>query len=150
MSKMTEKKFNEYKIINENGFKIDLNKLMYQFSHGDEYPQMRQIISSSDTNKIVLTVSFFKFYDGSGEYTIRAEEYKINKETSFMVGGTDYFNKTYYEEKTINGVRFSLKKIKELCNKFNMQDLKVNILNDYETYKISHYIDHIVSCNNKK
>jgi hypothetical protein len=135
MSKMTEKKFNEYKIINENGFKIDLNKLMYQFAHGDEYPQMRQIISNDNITKIVLTVSFFKFYDGSGEYTIKAEEYKINKETSFMVGGTGYFNKTYFEEKTIKGTRFNLNKIKELCNKFNMLDLKANILNDYAMYK---------------
>jgi hypothetical protein len=44
MAKLTKKKFDEYKNTEVNGFKVNLSKLVYNFAHGDEYPQMIKII----------------------------------------------------------------------------------------------------------
>ena len=137
MAKLTEKKFNEYKQININGFKVDLHKLMYQFAHGDEYPQMRLTILNTETEQIIITVSFFKFYGGTGEYTIKANQFKKSSDPNnrYMIGGTGKFEKVYHLEETDAKTKFSFKHIQELCSKFDIEEFTRTILNDYEIYK---------------
>jgi hypothetical protein len=48
-----------------------------------------------------------------------------------MIGGTGYFDKTYHKEESS---RFSFKHIKELCYKFNINELVEMCLNDYKEY----------------
>lgn len=133
MAKLTTKKYQEYKAINENGFKVNLGKLAYQFAHGDEYPQLQMTVQRTDKILLDVVVSFFKYYGGEGEYRIKASEHKI--EGNMLVTGTGFFQKKYYEERTEKGKRFNLKYLKELCHKFNQDELKNKILKDYEEYK---------------
>ena len=95
MAKLTEKKFNEYKAINIDGFRVDLHKIMHQFACGDEYPQLSQIVYNDDNKQIIITASYFKFYGGTGEYRVAANEFRKSKESMFMMGGTGKFNKKY-------------------------------------------------------
>ena len=147
MSKLTEKKFNEYKEINKsggvNGFKIDLHKILYQFTHGDEYPQFKQVLFNDDNIQLILKVSYFKFYGGSAEYTIEINEFKKSKDSIYMSGGSLCYNKTLFkaeEEKS----RFSFKYLLELCNKYNIDELKKDSLKNYNDYKLKNNLKVVI------
>jgi hypothetical protein len=141
MAKITEKKFNEYKEINKNGgvngFKINLYSILYQFAHGDEYPKFSNLILDDDKIQIVASVTFFKYYRGNGEYVIKVNEYKKSKDkdNKFMITGTGYFEKEYLKIETLKGENFSFKTLKDLCNKFDIEELKTQALKDYDAYK---------------
>jgi len=136
MSKLTQVKFNEYKAVNENGFKVDLGKIMHQFAHGDEYPQLRQMIYNDDNTQIIITVSFFKYYNSNASYTIIAEQFAKSKDGNiFMIGGTGYYNKELFKEEIKAPARFNFKHLKELCNTIDIEDIKAEILTEYEKYK---------------
>jgi len=136
MAKLTQKKFLEYKEAKENGFIINLYKVLHRFSFGDEYPQFQKTVYTNEgeekTSRIYLTVSFFKYYDRQTEYRIQASEFVFNKDAVYGMGGTGKFEKTYHTEV---GGRFSFKYLKEMCNKFDMADIEKQILKDYEDYK---------------
>jgi len=136
MAKLSVKKLKEYKETKENGFIIDLYKVLHPFSFGDEYPQFTKTVYTNETEdksiKIYLTVSFFKYYDKRTEYRIKASEFVFDKDSDWGMGGTGKFAKTYHKE---DGGRFSFKYLKEMCNKFDMADIEKQILKDYEDYK---------------
>ncbi len=133
MAKLTNKKYQEYKAININGFKVNLGRLLYQFAHGDQYPELRQSVLKENNIELILSIDYFKFYDGHGEYRIKASENKI--EGNFLISGTGYFEKAYHQEQTVKGQKFNFNHLKELANKFNIDELKQTALKDYETFK---------------
>ena len=137
MAKLTKKKFLDYKNAKENGFIVNLHKLIYQFAYGDEYPKFQQSIyteeNEDETIKIYIEISFFKFNSGRSEYRIKAQEWSFNKELKYGVSGTGYFEKTYHKE---DGGRFSFKHLKELCHMYKADEIKETVLKDYEDYKI--------------
>ena len=115
---VTREKIREYLKNNENGFKVNLQKLIYPFAHGDEYPQFQKVIFDSEEKQVILKVRYFKFYGGSAEYTIEANEFQKNHNSNMMIGGSGYFNKTIYKEEQQKG-RFNFNHLKELCNTVN-------------------------------
>ena len=137
MAKLTKKKFLDYKNAMENGFLVNLYRVLHPFAYGDEYPQFTKKVYTkeerNETRNIYIEISFFKFNSGRSEYRIKAQEWSFNKELKYGVSGTGYFEKTYHKE---DGGRFSFKHLKELCHMYKADEIKETVLKDYEDYKI--------------
>jgi hypothetical protein len=133
MAKISKKKFDEYKAVNENGFKVNLGSILHQFAFGDEYPKLYIIVKETDTLLLTIDITFFKYHGGESEHKIEGIERE--KSTNMLIGGTGYFKKNYFVERNKKGQRFSFKYLKELCYQFNIEELKREVLHDYEEKK---------------
>jgi hypothetical protein len=125
MGKINLKQVKEFREFECNGFTIDVDNMVYR---GAKYPKIKNIIYTKDNIGIDVVISYYKGYKG-GEYSIRAEEYKIDGD--FIVSGTGYFSKKYFTEST---ERYSIKRLKELCNQFVIEDLTKEIMQDCENW----------------
>ena len=56
------------KIQAPNGYKFDLANYIYNPSYDYDYPSFIKKISETETTETYRRVSYFKHYDGSGEY----------------------------------------------------------------------------------
>jgi 23S rRNA pseudoU1915 N3-methylase RlmH len=126
--KVTREKLKEYAKINENGFKVDLYSMANHISHGDEYPKMQKVIVNNDEKQVLINVTYFKFYGGSGEYKIEVNEYEKRKDSNFMIGGSGKYNKKIFKEENN---RFNFSYLKSLCHKIDEATAN-NILSDYQ------------------
>ena len=136
MARLTKKKYLEYKAININGLTVNIGRLLHQYAYGDEYPQFNIILLENEKIQLDFTISYFKFYDGRGEYRIKVAEYKKSEGSKILTSTSDRnFQKTYFTETTLKGVRFSFKRLKEICQGLDFKELKTTILNDYEAFK---------------
>ena len=135
MAKLTKKKYLEYKAININGLTVNICRLLHQYAFGDEYPQFNIILLNNENIQLDFTVSYFKFYDGRGEYRIKVAEYEQSEGSKILTSTSDRnFQKTYFTETTLKGVRFSFKRLKEICQGLDLCELKTQILYDYSVY----------------
>jgi hypothetical protein len=139
MGKITKKKFDEYKAINENGFMVDVTNWAYGYT---EYPTMAIIVDrfivQEDQEQIQYTLevelSYRKTYNG-GVYRIKAYEKKIQGNMTIW-SSQGYFQKSYYEEITPKSQRFSMKTMRELCHKLGtVEEIKAMVEKDYAEYK---------------
>lgn len=93
-----------------NGYKIDIANYVYNPSFEHEYPQLKKIINETETDRYYKTVSYFKHYNGTGEYI--TETYSAKKSDNAWS-----ITKDNKKEVIENNDRFNLKKLIELTEK---------------------------------
>ena len=127
-----EKMIKPYKDIKENGFTINLQGI----AHGEEFPEFENVIktikTSKQTIKFVASITFSKSCNTDKKFIIKVREYIHKNNNYFMVTNNSCFEKIYHTE-IIN--YYSFKKLKELCHKFTIAELKEIIVKDYDNYK---------------
>jgi len=130
MAKLTTEKIKKYREINENGFKINISSLIYQFAHGDEYPKFEKEVYKDNKTVLKIEISFFKFYDKSSEYRIKVIEYR--KENGFLICGLGTFEKFILKEENEKH-KFNFNYLKGLCNKIDKKN-ELEILEEYKLF----------------
>jgi len=98
-----------------NGFKIDLANYMYNPSFNHEYPNLIKLTSQTETEKFYTNVSYFKHYNGTGEYIMETYSHKIDPTNSWSIAN----NSKQTEIESSN--RFSLKHLIELTEQIQTE-----------------------------
>lgn len=90
-----------------NGYAFDIGNYLYNPSYDYDYPSFIKTVAEDEKTETVRRVSYFKHYDGSGEYTL--EVYTRPKSSGWAVCKT-------LEEKVLEqSNRFNLKKLLTFC-----------------------------------
>ena len=92
-----------------NGYEFNVMDYLYNPAHGSEYPSYEKVMEETEKTKIIRKISYFKYWDGSGEYY--AETYELPKEEP----GTWVFIKNSVKETLEKSNRFNLKKLLAFC-----------------------------------
>lgn len=102
------------KIEAPNGFKFDVSRYLYGFSHGDEYPAFKKEIKQDDDFIYYKLVYFFKYYDGSAAVYVETYSRKKNGGEWQVIN-----NNPEYSEKIVEqlpkGTRYSPKLLFKYC-----------------------------------
>lgn len=97
-------------------WKIDIANFVYNPSHSYEYPSLVKALREDEDRKYFVRISYFKHYDGSGEYSV--ETYSRRKE-----GGADpqgWQIVTDSKDKVLEAAdRFSMSRLKALAIEYD-------------------------------
>ena len=95
----------------KNGYKIDLANYIYNPSYDHDYPHLVKVVEETETHAVVNSVSYFKHYNGSGEYIFRV----YNSPKASAEGSGWYFVREEKETILEHNNRFNLNKLVALA-----------------------------------
>lgn len=118
--KMSNERYQKYKQINVNGFRVNMAALLYPVSHGDEYPKLERLIYSKDNTHLITRISFMRRYDKSVKYMTEVIEFKEDGGLFLVSDSQEQFHKVLYSEEMASG-RFSQKKLEAMAKRVNQK-----------------------------
>ena len=123
MAKITTEQIKKYREVNANGFRVNLNQLLFGYSDGK--PKLERRIFESEDKVIDIEIDFYKLYRGSF-YTISVKEAKVSG--NFLVSGSGYWSKKIFEE---SAERFNFKYMQKLAD-IVTDEMIADLINEYQ------------------
>lgn len=102
------------KIQAPNGYRFYVERFLYGFAYGDEYPAFIKEIKQDNNFIYYKMVYFFKYYDKSAAIYIEKFSRRKNGDKWQIVNGNPGYNKVIVEKLPKN-TRFNIKLLFEYC-----------------------------------